>query len=126
MSDHKVTLTYTPGDQTSWSFDPKTTTLKHNGTVTLEQASGSNWTFFSVNGLPSSMSWQLQANNTKIVISDDIVENGGTATYTYTVTVKYGTNGSATSPATQGSTGDVGVPPVIQNDGGQDPKGGKK
>ncbi len=121
MSDHKVTVTYTPTATPQWSFDPKTTTLKHNGTVTLEQPSGVTWTFVSVNNLPSSLTWQLQANNTKIVIQDQIVENGGTQSWTYTVTIKLADGTQPTSPTTARPVADVGVPPVIQNDGSQGP-----
>ena len=126
MPDHKVTVTFNPPDQSSWSFDPKTTPVKNKGTITLEAASGSTWTFTgAVGGIPSTWQTSLTAGNTKITIDDP---NDSPATnYTFTVTVT-NANGTWTSPSTGGPAGDTGVPPVIENSGtgnmpGKDKKG---
>ncbi len=116
MADHRVTVTFTPPTQSSWSFDPKTIPVKNNSTITLEAAKNSTWTFTgTVLGIPSSWSTATHAAGKKLVITDP--DTPPPANYSFQVVViETGTNNTYTSPLI-GPINDTGVPPVIQNDG---------
>ncbi|MEP6991182.1 MAG: hypothetical protein ABJA80_09655 [bacterium] len=114
MSDHKVTVTFVPPDAATWSFSPRKIPVKNSSTITLVAANGSAWKFVRPNDLPSTFTWKLEGNGSKLVITDPNKPPAGE--YSFTVTVAATDNKSYTSPLT-GVVLDADVPPVIINDG---------
>ncbi|MCY7374653.1 MAG: hypothetical protein LH472_01615, partial [Pyrinomonadaceae bacterium] len=53
-SPHTITVTYTPGVESSWSFSPMTLQMTQSGNITFQRAPGPpQWTFQTINLLPA-------------------------------------------------------------------------
>lgn len=109
-----VTVKFSAPLDSTWSFDPKVTPVKKNGTVTLEAEATATWTFRYVTGLPDDWDYEIKEKGKRLVITDTNVPNQ--KSFEYTVTVKDPMYGEFTSPLVNVAH-DASIPPVIQNDG---------
>lgn len=108
MPDQTVKVTFTP--PSTFTFKPEEARMSAAGKIILHRDPGTaNWTFVSVNGLPSpEFTWRVKGNGSSIEIDDAFTSIGD---YSYTVTVNDAT-GNHTSPKQR--TRDT-VPPMIMN-----------
>lgn len=107
MPDQTVKVAFTAPN--TFTFDHQVTTMTAAGKVLLRRDPGNaDWTFVSVNGLPSpEYSWSVTGNGSGITINDAFTSNGASP---YTVTV-HDRNGDHTSEKQPIGTD----PPVIMN-----------
>lgn len=106
MPDQTVKVTFTA--PSTFTFDPSTATMTAAGKIILRRDPGTaDWTFVSVNGLPSpEYTWTVTGDGSGIEIDDAFTSNGASS---YTVTVHDAT-GNHTSQETTAT-----VPPMIMN-----------
>jgi hypothetical protein len=107
MPDQTVKVTFTA--PSTFTFTPPTASMTAAGKVILHRDPGSaNWTFVSVNELPSpGYTWEVTGNGSGISIDDGFTTNGGSH---YTVTVQQGNNTYTSGDNPSGT-----VPPMIMN-----------
>ena len=107
MPDQTVKVSFTA--PSTFSFDPETATMTAAGKINLHRDPGSaNWTFVSVNELPSpEYSWNITGNGSGATINDGHTSNGASH-YTVTVSQNGNTYTSGNNPTST-------VPPMIMN-----------
>ena len=108
MPDQTVKVTFTAPN--AFTFDPPTAIMTAAGKINLHRHPGNaNWTFVSVNELPSpEYGWSITGNGSEVQINDAHTSNGSSH---YTVTVQ-DANGTHTSNAVTTNT----TPPMIMNE----------
>ncbi len=108
MPDQTVKVSFTA--PSTFSFDPETATMSASGKINFHRDPGSaNWTFVSINGLPSpQFTSSLTGNGSGMSVNDGHTSTGD---FGYTVTVN-DASGNHTSQLSR-ITGTT--PPMIMN-----------
>jgi hypothetical protein len=108
MPDQTVKVSFTT--PSTFTFDPPTAIMTAAGKVNFHRDPGSSqWTFVSINGLPSpGYSSSVTGNGSGITVNDAFTTNGGSS---YTVTVHDGTGNHTSQPMSIKGT----TPPMIMN-----------
>ncbi len=107
MPDQTVKVTFTA--PSTFTFNPEVATMTGAGKVILHRDPGSaDWTFVSVNGLPTAeYTWHLTGNGSGVQIDDAYTSNGPSG---YTVTVNDASGNHTSQPRPTGTE-----PPMIMN-----------